>query len=266
MGLIKKILKISAGVGLVAAGLPLSSWGIAIAGGIAYGMADRDSFDEAEQENETKMISLLNERYENVLNELNSNSLKVGDIEISWQDMDEQTKYEQMYDNFVSAFGDAKIAMTKEQYVNFMLANGNEVIAYVNSEEFKDRIDKVNHILEYNMNTNKGNLYTNKTKENIVKNLKEELEKDYTFWNIDSEELKHNKKLDDIGQALMITGIGTFGVGIVTALFFHFITDCGDDLPTAIGLFLCLPVISMIGVCLIIPGVTDRKEDWDYEG
>ena len=101
-------------------------------------------------EPQSKLVCALNDKLSNELEQLNATTFELGDYVVSTEPEDRQKKYEQIYDKVVSSFGKLETVslITKEEFVNYMMTNGEELENYVNSDEFYFRLMELKNILQ----------------------------------------------------------------------------------------------------------------------
>lgn len=253
MGLIKKMLKVTAGVGMMIAGLPVCSEALAIGGGVTYKIYKDKLYNAIKGESETKTICVLNEKYENLLEDLNTNSFDFGDVQVKFSPVDElqgEEKYGQMYDNIMAVFNNKKLKISKEEFVNFMLKHGDEVIKYVKSDEFKKRLNNINKNLNMWMgNSQHGpkNQYGEQEKSGILGTFRTEIELDNMFYEHDPNDVRYLRNVNTAGICITACGVAIFGIGLAFAIInVASGCDCEDDGMFKALKYLCAPFLSIM--------------------
>ena len=157
MGLIKKM----GLIGAAALGLVFSPIGFVVEMPL-LGKSLGKSADLDKVESQSNLVCALNDKLSKELEQLNATTFEMGDYVVSTEPEDRQKKYEQIYDKVVSSFGKLETVslITKEEFVNYMMTNGEELENYVNSEEFYSKIMELKNILQDETKTPEEKLYT----------------------------------------------------------------------------------------------------------
>ena len=182
MSLIKKILKKTAGVGLMIVGAPLGAVGFGAS--IPTYVKTRNLKDDLmDLNNQSKLVCVLSEKLSSELSQLNSTTFDLGDYVTSSLEEDKQQRYERIYDYVVNSFGELETVklISKEEFVNYMLNNGEELENYINSEEFYKKLMELKNIVQDETKTPEERLYT----------LKESINTDKAIF--DAQYRKYNK-------------------------------------------------------------------------
>lgn len=241
MGLIKKILKTTAGVGVMVAGLPLGAAGLGASIPV-YNKTRHLKQDLMQLNNQTKLVCALNDKLANELEQLNSSSVEIGDYVVSSAaDEAKQQKYLQIYDKVINSFGELEIVkvISKEEFVNYMMAHGEAIENYIASEEFYGKLTELKRILQDKSITTEEKVYS----------LKEAISTDEAIFD------SQYDTYDRVSIAATVFSLIELVVGAASVFGGFAMMDCASELKDVInGVIMCTLGLPTACGSLIITG------------